>query len=80
MARGAISYRPSRPGRDVVMHDVVSLVPAQPSDIAQQLRKAAGHRPYQPFALLVEGLVMAISRPPPSTPQPARHVRDAPHL
>ncbi|TDE55710.1 hypothetical protein E1295_13590 [Nonomuraea mesophila] len=60
MGRGAVSYRTVAPGRDVVMHDVVSLVPAQPSDIVQQLQKAAGRRPYWPFALaalLVAGLV-----------------------
>ncbi|MFB4267830.1 hypothetical protein [Nonomuraea sp. GTA35] len=59
MGRGTISYRTVAPGRDVVMHDVVSLVPAQPSDIVQQLQKAAGRRPYWPFALaamLVAGL------------------------
>ncbi|MEU1386632.1 DUF4236 domain-containing protein [Nonomuraea sp. NPDC005730] len=51
MGRGAISYRTTAPERDVVMHDVVSLVPARPSDVVQQLRKAAGRRPYWPFAL-----------------------------
>lgn len=60
MGRGAVSYRTVAPGRDVVMHDVVSLIPAQPSDVVQQLQKAAGRRPYWPFALatvLVAGLV-----------------------
>ncbi|MEO3892333.1 hypothetical protein [Nonomuraea sp. B5E05] len=60
MGRGTISYRTIAPDRDVVMHDVVSLVPAQPSDVVQQLQKAANRRPYWPFALaalLVAGLV-----------------------
>ncbi|MEU4508804.1 DUF4236 domain-containing protein [Nonomuraea wenchangensis] len=60
MGRGAVSYRTVAPGRDVVMHDVVRLVPAQPSDVVQQLQKAAGRRPYWPFALaalLVAGLL-----------------------
>lgn len=60
MGSGTISYQTIAPGHDVVMHDVVSLVPAQPSDIVQQLQKAAGRRLYWPFALaalLVAGLV-----------------------
>ncbi|MEV0232747.1 DUF4236 domain-containing protein [Nonomuraea sp. NPDC050786] len=60
MGRGVISYRTTAADRDVVMHDVVSLVPAQPSDVVQQLQKAAKRRPYWPFALaalLVAGLV-----------------------
>lgn len=60
MGRGAISYRTTAPERDVVMHDVVSLVPARPSDVVQQLQKAAGRRAYWPFALaalLLAGLV-----------------------
>ncbi|MEV4354213.1 DUF4236 domain-containing protein [Nonomuraea sp. NPDC049625] len=51
MGHGAISYRTIAPGHDVAMHDVVSLVPAQPSDIVQRLQKAANRRPYWPFAL-----------------------------
>ncbi|NRQ40419.1 hypothetical protein HII36_52680 [Nonomuraea sp. NN258] len=60
MGHGTVSYRTVAPDQDVVMHDVVSLVPAQPSDVVEQLRKAAGRRPYWPFALaalLVAGLV-----------------------
>lgn len=60
MGRGTISYRTVAPDRDVVMHDVVSLAPAQPSEIVRQLQKAAERRLYWPYvlaALLVAGLV-----------------------
>ncbi|MEV4800496.1 hypothetical protein AB0K18_10825 [Nonomuraea sp. NPDC049421] len=60
MGHGMVSYRTTASGRDVVMHDAVSLVPAQPSDIVQQVQRAAARRAYWPFALaalLASGLV-----------------------
>ncbi|WP_346106770.1 hypothetical protein [Nonomuraea maheshkhaliensis] len=60
MGRGTISYRTVAPDRDVVMHDIVSLAPARPSEIVRQLQQAAERRLHWPYvlaALLVAWLV-----------------------